>query len=231
MVIARTFKSWPLEGNKIDRDSLQFLIQKGNLDGKDESDGRTRILHIGAHGEYDAEQPWLSYISLKEKSRVLDIPQYLPRRHQNTALIVFAACLSEMGEGTMGNDILGFAHAMLERDFNAYLGVLWSIDDRASMLLMIFFYQHLWKSVSGTSPSSAQIAKLWQEAQKLLYHLTVGGARELIGTLVELLEGAEKEGLDPKAFVKQWRTKLEEVLEDLETGELDLKHPFNWAHL
>jgi hypothetical protein len=94
MVIARTFKSWPLEGDKIDRDSLQSLIQQGNLDGKDEGDGWTRILHIGAHGGYDVEQPWRSYISLKEKLRVLDIPQYAPRRHQNTALIVFAACLS-----------------------------------------------------------------------------------------------------------------------------------------
>jgi len=44
-----------------------------------------------------------------------------------------------------------------------------------------------------------------------------------------MLEGAEKEGLDPKAFVKQWRTRLEKVLKDLETGALDLKHPFNWG--
>jgi CHAT domain-containing protein len=160
MVIARAFKSWPLEGNKIDRDSLQSLIQKGNLDGKDESDGRTRILHKGAHGEYDVEQSWLSYISLKEKFRVLDIPQYAPMRHENTALIVFSGCLSGMGEGTMGNDILDFAHAVLERDCNTYLGALWSVDDQASMLLMIFFYQHLWKGVSGTSPPSTQITKL-----------------------------------------------------------------------
>jgi CHAT domain-containing protein len=64
-----------------------------------------------------------------------------------------------MSEGTMGNDILGFAHAVLERYCNTYLGALWSVDDRA-LILMIFFYQHLWKSVSGTSPSSTQIAKL-----------------------------------------------------------------------
>lgn len=47
--------------------------------------------------------------------------------------------------------------------------------------------------------------------------------------MVELLEGAEKEGHDPKAFVKQWRTKLEKVLKDLETGELGIKHPFGWG--
>jgi CHAT domain-containing protein len=229
MVIAGTFKSWPLEGNNIDRDSLQSLIRTGNLDGRNESDGRTRILHIGAHGKYDPEQPWLSYISLKENIRVLDIPQRAPRRHQNIALIVFAACLSGMGQDTTGNDVLGFTHAMLERDCNAYLGALWSVDDRASMLLMIFFYQHLWKSISGTSPSSAQIAKLWQEAQKSLYYLTIGGARELISRLVEMLEGEEKEGHDPKTFVKRWRSRLKEVLEDLENGEVDLKHPSNWG--
>ena len=145
------------------------------------------------------------------------------------ALIVFAACLSGMGQGTLGNDVLGFAHAVLETDCAAYLGALWKVDDRASMLLMIIFYRLLWDSVAGTSTSPAHIAKLWQEAQKKLYHLNIEGVRELISELIQVLEGAVRDGYDPKEFVRTWKTKLEGVVEDLENGELDLKHPFYWG--
>ena len=48
------------------------------------------------------------------------------------ALVVFAACLSGMGQGTLGSDILGFAHAVLGTGCAAYLGALWNVDDRAS---------------------------------------------------------------------------------------------------
>jgi hypothetical protein len=63
----------------------------------------------------------------------------------------------------MGNNILGFAHAMLERDCNAYLGALWSVDDRASMLLMIFFYQQFveerLKNFALLCPDSQAVAR------------------------------------------------------------------------
>jgi CHAT domain-containing protein len=229
MIIARTFNSWPLDCSHISRKDFQSLIETGNLGRTDNHGAPFRILHIGTHGTYDPHNPWVSSISLKEKFTVLDVGRARPRGHRRMALIVFAACLSGMGQGTLGNDVLGFAQAMLERDCNAYLGALWNVADKASMLLMVLFYQHLSKSVAERSTSSAQIAKLWQEAQKSLYHLTIESARELIADLVNVLESAERDGHDPKEFVKSWRSKLESVVENMEDGKLDLKHPFYWG--
>jgi CHAT domain-containing protein len=229
MIIARTFNTWPVEGSKINREAFKSLILEGGLDGTSKTNVRSRILHIGAHGHNNPRSPWLSYISLMDKFRVLDIAQSRPRRDRKIALIVFAACLSGMGQGTLGNDVLGFSHAMLETGCAAYLGALWKVDDRASMLLMTIFYQLLWDSVTGTSTSPAQIAKLWQEAQKTLYHLNIESGRELINKLVQVLEDAVREGYDPEAFVMTWKDELDDMLQEIENGELDLKHHFYWG--
>jgi CHAT domain-containing protein len=229
MIIARKFNTWPVEGSKVSRDTFKSLIQEGNLDGTTHSNACTRILHIGVHGHYDPLSPWLSYISLMEKFRILDIAHSGPGRHRKVALIVFAACLSGIGQGTVGNDAMGFAQAVLETGCAAYLGALWKVDDRASMLLMTIFYQLLWDSVAGTSTSPTQIAKLWQEAQKTFYHLNTDSCRELIRKWVQVLEDAVRDGYDPKAFVRFWKDELDKMLRNIENGELDFKHPFNWG--
>jgi CHAT domain-containing protein len=245
MFIARKFNSWPLEGAQIDRERLQRLIRNGDLsNSQDKNDidksRPTRILHIGAHGDYDTNQPWLSHISLKEDFRVLDIGAHISQSHdeqrenRKTALIVFAACLSGMGRSTMGSDVLGFAHALLQRDCSAYLGALWHVDDRPSMLLMVFFYQHLWEctrldALKLLAPSEARIAGLWRNAQNDLYNLTKESAREVISHLIEVLETAEQEGYNPRLFVKNWRRKLEGLSKNIESGELDFKDPCHWG--
>lgn len=229
MFIARTFNTWPVDGSKINRDAFKSLVQEGDLDGTSKSNARTRILHIGTHGHYDPLSPWLSYISLMDKFRVLDIAQSGPGRHRKIALIVFAACLSGIGQGTVGNDVLGFAQAILETGCAAYLGALWKVDDRASMLLMTIFYQLLWDNKARTLTTPAQIAKLWQQAQKTLYHLNIESSRELIRKLVQVLEDAARESYEPKVFVRDWKARLDKVLQDIEKGELDLKHPFYWG--
>ena len=144
-----------------------------------------------------------------------------PNRSQHTAsLIVFAACLSGIGLGTQGNDVLGFTHTVLEGGCSAYLGALWKVDDRASMLLMCVFYRLL-REESGLS-----VARLWQEAQKVLFGMDRNGGKKLIGGLVEGLEAAEKEGRRPEVFVKKWREQLRKVELALEDGALDFTHPF-----
>lgn len=117
--------------------------------------GSSSILHISTHGYMDREYPLLSWISLAEKFRVLDLSQI-----SSTAnLIVFAACLSGVGYTTPGSDILGFTHVILGTGCQAYLGGLINIDDFASMMLMIMFYRNL-KRRPGLS-----LAECWRQAQ------------------------------------------------------------------
>jgi len=43
------------------------------------------------------------------------------------ALIVFAASLSELGQATIGNNVLGFSHAVLEAGATAYMGAFMDV--------------------------------------------------------------------------------------------------------
>ncbi|MCJ1358739.1 MAG: hypothetical protein MMC33_008739 [Icmadophila ericetorum] len=250
MIIARTFNSWPLEGSKFTRQALQSLIKIGSFkpnnatNSDDEtsngadfcpdtdapaSSAHSRILHIIAHGNYNRVHPWLSYISLAERFRVLDIAPPT-HSHRKLDLIVFAACLCGMGQATVGNDVSGFTQAMLERDCCAFLGALWKVVDEASMLLMVIFYRLLATSLASPQPEGApppQIAKVFQAAQKAFYNLTPESTTALFEELIEVLEQAEKEGCDVVGFVKPWKQRLKEV--GRYVGSLDLKHPYYWA--
>ena len=50
------------------------------------------------------------------------------------ALIVFAASLSGLGQATIGNNVLGFSHAVLEAGATTYMARLWMFDDVTTML-------------------------------------------------------------------------------------------------
>lgn len=233
MVIAHMFDSWPIEGSTVSRSKFVSLMMgkeddshqnssKSNDDAGPPQGVEPRVLHISSHGSYDPVSPWMSHLSLQDKVRVLDVmaPSSSTSPHHNTSLVVFAACLSGMGEGTLGNDVLGFAHAVLEGGCAAYLGVLWRINDTASMLLMCVFYRLL-RETSGMC-----VARLWQEAQKFLYCMDKDDGRKLVDELVRELEGAERDGCKPEVFVRGWRKQLGKLGTAFDCGHLDFKHPF-----
>jgi CHAT domain-containing protein len=236
MVIAHMFDTWPEEGNSVSRSRFKSLMSgydaKGhesptNDGGKQEEEtskntaAGPRVLHISSHGTYNALSPWMSYLSLKDKVRAVDMMSPSPSSSQHhIALVVFAACLSGMGHGTLGNDVLGFAHVVLEAGCAAYLGALWKVNDGASILLMCLFYRFM-RDRPGLS-----VARLWQEAQKFLHGMDKENGRKLVVGLMDEMEMAEKKGHEPDLFVKKWRSQLEKLGGALESGILDFKHPF-----
>ena len=87
--IAKTFGKIALNGADIDIEQFRAI--------QEESD----IIHIAAHGEFDSDSPALSFISLKQRLRVLDILQHHRGGSQLSAsLIVFAACLRRLSQRT-----------------------------------------------------------------------------------------------------------------------------------
>ena len=119
--VARQFGSWPIEGSTLDREGSRKLMEEST------------ILYIATHGEFDKTSAVFSYVSFKEKVRVLDLAQSRSR----ASLIVFAVCFSGIGLSTQVADILGFLHAVLEAGCLSYIGSLWEVNDVAAMLLMI----------------------------------------------------------------------------------------------
>ncbi|KAK0262335.1 hypothetical protein LTR35_017724, partial [Friedmanniomyces endolithicus] len=79
------------------------------------------ILLVATHGTQSPKSAWESSLLLQPPFRVLD----LARMHSNASLIIFEACVSGLGEESIGNDLLGFSHAVLASGATAFLGGLW----------------------------------------------------------------------------------------------------------
>jgi CHAT domain-containing protein len=132
--IAKMLRSKVHLSSEIDHSRVRDMVTKSN------------IVHLAAHGTLDYDKPLRSSILLEPAYTVAD----LSRTPCHASLVVFSACLSGLGRVTFGEDLLGFAHAILCSGAKAFIGSLWSVDDIASMIFMILFYKAL--IGQGTTP-------------------------------------------------------------------------------
>ena len=153
---------------------------------------------------------------------MLDILQHQRGRSQLSAsLIVFAACLSGLGEVARGNDVLGFSHAVLETGCFAFLGSLWKINDRAPMLLMTQFYRLLHHNDKGAS-----VAALFQKVQVALYEIDPEQRVEAISSILHNLPTEELDDKKATQLILGARRCLDA---DKEVRDLDFQHPVFYA--
>lgn len=133
--IARQFDTAPLPTSVISHADFTQLYEASD------------VMFIATHGKQHPKSAWKSSLVLQPPFRVLD----LSRLHSQIALAVFEACVSGLGEETVGNDMLGFSHTVLSSGALAFLGALWSVSDEASALLMVYFFRALKKSKGSVS--------------------------------------------------------------------------------
>jgi CHAT domain-containing protein/tetratricopeptide (TPR) repeat protein len=109
-----------------------------------------RILHIGAHGTFDPDQPLLSALVLAERDPAgrkvkgnlyaheiynLDLP---------AELVVLAACHTAGGREVPGEGLVsGLPRAFLYAGAARVLVSLWPVDDKSTRALMVAFYRAL----------------------------------------------------------------------------------------
>ena len=209
--IAKTFGKTALNGADIDVERFRTI--------QEESD----IIHIAVHGNFDTNSPTLSSISLKQRLRVLDILQHHQGRSKLSAsLIVFAACVSGLGEIASGNDVLGFSHAVLETGCSAFVGSLWEVNDLASMLLMTQFYRLLHNNDEGAS-----VAALLQKAQVALYEMSPEQRVEAVSSILQEFPTEELDDKNANQFVLNARWFLEDAAKVVR--DLDFQHPVFYA--
>lgn len=132
--------------------------------------GSSSIAHLAAHGLVDADRPERSAILLArfdargrrregrltaEDVRGLDLP---------ADLVVLSACQTALGRDLRGEGTMGLTHAFLSAGASGVVVSLWSVDDRATAVLMERFYRAL--LVDGLPPAAAlreaQLA-LWRD--------------------------------------------------------------------
>jgi CHAT domain-containing protein len=79
--------------------------------------------------------------------------------------VVLSACETALGQEARGDGLLGFTQAFLSRGARSVVLSLWQVDDEATALLMVRFYQNLLgkRGLKGPMPRAEALgeAKDW----------------------------------------------------------------------
>jgi CHAT domain-containing protein len=103
------------------------------------------LLHIAAHGLYDADNPSFSRIQLAPgdgRDGNLEVHEVLSDLDlSGVKLVVLSACRSGVGQRNGGDEIVGLTRAFLYAGAPSVIATLWDINDDASRVLMNAFYR------------------------------------------------------------------------------------------
>ncbi len=122
---------------------------------------RAPLIHLATHGlahgtearvrsSYVALAPDAQHDGLFTLGELLDEPGL----HLGAALVVLSACQTGLGDMKQAEGTVGLQRAYLAKGAQSVLVSLWSVDDRATRLLMEQFYSH-WLD-DGDRPSKAE---------------------------------------------------------------------------
>jgi CHAT domain-containing protein len=109
-------------------------------------------------------------------------------------LVVLSACETAQGKEGKGEGLLGFAQAFLQKGARSVVLSRWKVNDTATALLMVRFYENLLGKRKGLLKPLPR-AEALAEAKKWLRELP----REEAGVLVARLAGGQLRGtVDPE---------------------------------
>lgn len=205
-----------LNAGKITRDGFRKRLETSSW------------VHICTHGYFKVNNPQLSYLSLKDRLRVLDLTGVVSRAQA----VILSACFSSEGSTSHGDDIAGFSHTLLSTGVNVVAGCLWQVNDLATLLHMTIFYG-AFRFITIIPGNVFPFLHLWQWTLKRLHSLTAPYAQRLLEKLLLIWDKAEGAGQQPQKLVRGGREKLQKAFEDLTdaSGEpyIDFSHPRIWA--
>ncbi len=133
---------------------------------------KRRFVHLATHGIYDlADDLGDSFATVGASTafgscivlagaNLGDPDSYLTAEEmgeldlRGVDLFVLSACQSGLGRVREGQGMIGLLSALDRAGAHRVLCSLWSVDDRATQVVMQSFYRHLW--ASGTSESAAE---------------------------------------------------------------------------
>ncbi|KAJ4347613.1 hypothetical protein N0V95_005259 [Ascochyta clinopodiicola] len=160
LYLARLHEQSPFLADDKDRKDLQELA------------ANAQILHICAHSTFEAEAPMSSSLQLfREPLTITDWHKLSVKAE----LVVFSSCLSGISRAYDSGSTIGFAHTLLGTGTKAFIGSLWSVDDRATLLLMALFYEELRRPLPAVDALF--------EAQQRMRYLTDDALQNIIDGL------------------------------------------------
>lgn len=164
---------------------LTGLFKTENLTGNDAVSGAlvrhvgpADILHISAHGVFDATAPMRSGVKLADG--LFTAERFLKLKLSGT-LIVLAACRTGVAAVRPGDELLGLVYSLLHAGAPAVLVSLWTVDELATTILFGHFYDRL------ASGEHAIDALRW--AQDRLRATTADDVLAYLGSCAPLVTG------------------------------------------
>jgi CHAT domain-containing protein/tetratricopeptide (TPR) repeat protein len=104
------------------------------------------ILHIASHAELNTRSPLFSRLLLtpdQNGNQGLEVREIYDLNLSQTSLVVLSACETQLGAQSRGDEIVGLNRAFIYAGASTVIASLWTVDDRATGLLMRSFYTHL----------------------------------------------------------------------------------------
>ena len=118
-----------------------------------------RILHFATHGLLNSQNPELSGLVLSLVDEAGNPQNGFLRLHDifnlnlPAELVVLSACETGLGKQIRGEGLVGLTRGFMYAGAARIVVSLWSVDDRATSLLMVDFYQEMLEK--GLSPAAA----------------------------------------------------------------------------
>lgn len=125
------------------------------------------ILHIASHAELNTRSPLFSRIFLapdEKGGQGLEVREIYELNLSHTSLVVLSACETQLGAQSRGDDIVGLNRAFIYAGASTVIASLWTVDDRATSMLMRSFYTHLKQGVG-----KAEALRMAQSATRRQY--------------------------------------------------------------
>jgi hypothetical protein len=194
-----------------------------------------RLVHLATHGEADEDDPDRSALILAQDRLPDPLQQAQANRkvydgrltvktirrdwQLDADLVVLSACQTALGKEAGGEGLLGFAQAFLQKGARSVVLSRWKVDDAATALLMLRFYENLLGKRKGLAQPLGRSAAL-QEAKTWLRGLP----RKEVETLVASLTHGEIRGTLGPARKTKAAAKA-----PVPAGDRPYAHPYYWA--
>jgi tetratricopeptide (TPR) repeat protein len=236
----------PLPGTRVEADAICRLVPfstrlLGSLASEQQLDRlnaagwlrRYRVLHLATHGEVHADPERSALILAQDR-----LPDRLEQARRNQKvydgrltvgaiaggwdldadLVTLSACETGLGLRAGGEGMLGFAHAFLSRGARSVVLSRWKVDDTATALLMVRFYENLLGKRKGlTAPLKR--GEALGEAKRWLRELPRKEAGELAARLTGgVLRGTVEDAPPPAGKAPP-----------LPAGDRPFAQPYYWA--
>jgi CHAT domain-containing protein len=161
-----------------------------------------RYLHFATHGQGENDRAFESFLVLAQdklprfegKPGVklydgeLSAGEVLRDWALDADLVTLSACESAFGKSGRGEGMLGFTHAFLLAGARTVCLSLWKVDDKATMILMVRFYENLLGKRAGLAGPMPKASAL-REAKEWLRNLT---ADEVLALSVGMRKGISR---------------------------------------